>query len=379
MKKESKKKQMKRQSFVGTALFGILGFWLGASFVRFFESVSLSDVSLGMRTLVVAFSIITLPVALYFQLIIHEFGHFMFGLLTGYRFLSFRVFSFLWTIESGKLRFRRLSIAGTAGQCLLIPPESADENTPFVLYNLGGSLLNAAFGLLFLGLLALVDKGHYASYLLLVCGIIGLGYSVINGFPLRMGLVDNDGYNVLSIKKSKRALQDFVLQLKINEQLHKGARLRDLPDEWFKVPEPEEMNNSITAAIGGVACARLMDTHAFESAIILIEKLLNSDTDLIGLHRHLLICDRIYCELVGEMRQEKQFNEPDKQQKKFMKTMKSFPQVLRTEYVYALRAEKNEKKAAKVKASFESIARTYPYTGEIESERELINIADAAV
>ena len=120
-----------------------------------------------------------------------------------------------------------------------------------------------------------------------------------------------------------------------------------------------------------------MDTHSFESASILIENLLNSDADLIGLHRHLLICDRIYCELVGERRQEKQFHEPDKQQKKFMKTMKSFPQVLRTEYVYALRVENNEKKAAKVKASFEGVALTYPYTGEIKSECELINIADA--
>jgi hypothetical protein len=315
MSKKSQNRQVKRQGFAVTLLFGILGGGCGVLINRFFDSVSLSDVSLGMRVLIVAFPFVMLPVAVYLQVIIHEFGHLMFGLLTGYRFLSFRIFGFLWTKESGQLKFKRLSIAGTAGQCLLIPPESTDENTPFVLYNLGGALLNAGFGLIFFGLFLLVDNSPYGSYFLLIVAIVGLGYSVLNGVPLRMGLVDNDGYNIRSIKKSKRALQDFLLQLRINERLHKGARLRDLPDEWFKVPEQEEMNNSITAAIGAVACSRLMDTHSFESASILIENLLNSDADLIGLHRHLLICDRIYCELVGEVRQEKQFHEPDKQQK----------------------------------------------------------------
>ena len=59
----------------------------------------------------------------------------------------------------------------------------------------------------------------------------------------------------------------------------------------------------------------------------------------------------------------------DKEQKKFMKSMKNFPSVLRTEYVYALLCEKDTVKADKVKNQFEKCAKTYPYQNDVQSER----------
>ena len=53
--------------------------------------------------------------ALTLQLIIHEAGHLVFGLATGYRFSSFRVFNLILLKEEGKLRFKKLSLAGTGG------------------------------------------------------------------------------------------------------------------------------------------------------------------------------------------------------------------------------------------------------------------------
>ena len=66
----------------------------------------------------------------------------------------------------------------------------------------------------------------------------------------------------------------------------------------------------------------------------------------------------------------------DKEQKKFMKQMKNFPSVLRTEYVYALLCEKNIEKAQKVKVRFEKWAKTYPYQNDVKSERELMERAE---
>ena len=57
------------------------------------------------------------------QIIIHESGHLLFGLLTGYRFVSFRVFSFMILKEGGQLRLRHLNLAGTGGQCLMDAPD----------------------------------------------------------------------------------------------------------------------------------------------------------------------------------------------------------------------------------------------------------------
>ena len=59
-----------------------------------------------------------------------------------------------------------------------------------------------------------------------------------------------------------------------------------------------------------------------------------------------------------------------------MKAMKRFPSVLRTQYAYALLAERNEKNAGKYTALFEKTARRHPYQAEIESERELVEIAE---
>ena len=67
------------------------------------------------------------------------------------------------------------------------------------------------------------------------------------------------------------------------------------------------------------------------------------------------------------------------QQKKFMQSMKKFPSVLRTEYVYALLVEQDKNKAEKIKKKFKEISSTYPYESEIESEYELMEIANNKV
>ena len=49
------------------------------------------------------------------------------------------------------------------------------------------------------------------------------------------------------------------------------------------------------------------------------------------------------------------------------------PSVLRTGYACALLADKDSAKAAAYLARFEDVVKRYPYAGEIEGERELIN------
>ena len=55
----------------------------------------------------------------------------------------------------------------------------------------------------------------------------------MNGIPMRLGNVDNDGYNALCLGKSPAALRSFWLQMKINQQISRGVRLKDMPEDWF--------------------------------------------------------------------------------------------------------------------------------------------------
>ena len=67
---------------------------------------------------------LALAIVLYIlQLILHEAGHYLFGRLTGYTFVSFRIDNYTWIKENGKLVLKRFKIPGTGGQCLMMPPK----------------------------------------------------------------------------------------------------------------------------------------------------------------------------------------------------------------------------------------------------------------
>lgn len=73
---------------------------------------------------------------------LHEAGHLVCGLLSGYKFVSFRIFNLTFIKSDGKIKIKRYSIAGTGGQCLLTPPDLPIERIPTGWYNFGGVLFN---------------------------------------------------------------------------------------------------------------------------------------------------------------------------------------------------------------------------------------------
>lgn len=316
-------------------------------------------------------------IAIFVHIIIHEAGHLMFGLLSGYKFSSFRIMSFMWAKENEKIRFRRFSLAGTGGQCLMIPPDLSDGKIPVMLYNLGGPLMNIIAGFVFLGLYFITVSAPLLSTVMLIFAVIGFALGIMNGLPMRMGTADNDGYNAFALTCNQDALRSFWVQMKTNEQIAQGIRIKDMPVEWFTVPCDEEMKNSMVAVMGVFASNRLMDEHQFEEADKLMAHLLEIDSGIVGLHRNLMICDRIYYELITRNRREVLDAMLDKQQKKFMKAMKTFPSVIRTQYASALLAEQDNAGAEHIKAQFEKFAKTYPYPNEIQAERELMEIAES--
>ena len=257
----------------------------------------------------------------------------------------------------------------------MIPPDMKDGKIPLVLYNLGGSFINIILGALFLAGYLLFSDVPFLSPLLLMFAVVGFMTAMMNGIPMRMGTVDNDGYNAFALSKNKEAVEAFWVQLKVSEQSSKGIRLKDMSSEWFAVPTDEAMKNSMVATRCVFTCNRLMDEEKFEEADALMAHLLEIESGIVGLHHDLLMCDRIYVELIGENRREVIQDMLTKKQMKFMKAMKKFPSVLRTEYTLALFFENDTEKAKKIRSEFEKVAKTYPYSQDIESERDLMDIA----
>ena len=352
-------------------LGAICGIYIG----RYIKKLTVVGGSAADTILLAAVLIMGLYLAIFLQLILHEAGHWFFGRLTGYRFASFRIGSFMWIKQDGKTRFCKFKLAGTGGQCLMTPPEMRDGKMPYVLYNLGGAISNIFFAALFAAAAGLAKGSGFASALFMIFALVGAAFALMNGIPLRFGTIDNDGYNALSLGRDPAALRAFWSQMQINEQSMQGVRIKDMPEAWFEMPEKEAMKNSMIAAIGVFCCNRMMDQMAFEKAGEAMRELLSLQTGIVGLHRSLLTVDLIYCELVGAKRPEKLAEMLDKPQKRFMKTMKQFPGVLRTEYAYALLLKNNQMKAAQIKAAFEKMAKSYPNPADIDSERELMAYA----
>ena len=99
--------------------------------------------------------------------------------------------------------------------------------------------MNAAVGALFLALYFICPNGSRTAPFVLLFAAVGFITAVMNGVPMRLGAVDNDGYNALAISKSSEAAEAFWVQLSIVGQSARGVRLKDMPEEWFRVPAEE--------------------------------------------------------------------------------------------------------------------------------------------
>ncbi len=377
MKKKNKKKWL--STFVG----GLLGLAVGAA--GGFLMVKIADKTDSIRngsmwTFVLNILIVlgAIYAGMFLHILVHEGGHLVFGMLTGYKFSSFRIGNRILLKTEQGFQWKKLHIPGTAGQCLLDPPELINGKMPYVLYNLGGVLMNFLVSLICLVIgLALWKPHPYGAECFLIIALMGCAFILLNGIPAVMGGMPNDGYNAWTIRKFPGALRAFRIQMQINQEVSRGRRLKELPEEWFQMPSDEDMQNPLSAAIGVFVCNRLMDEHRFEEADHQIEKLLHTENGIIDLHRKLLACDGILCQLLGERNEEVLDVLLDKEQQKFMKIYgKSLFSVTRTQYGLALLKDQDVSKGKELQKRFEKQAAVYPYESDIQSEKELMELID---
>ncbi len=354
----------------------LMGFCLGVFLSWATERLYGEDYSTKQTLLTMVVMLLLFYLFMLVQLILHEAGHLVCGLLSGYTFSSFRIFNFMWVKLEGKIRLKRLSLAGTAGQCLLVPPELKNGKIPVVFYNLGGVLMNSIASALAIVIAILCWQNIYVVLPLMIFAIVGFLLGLTNGIPLRTGQVSNDGANILALRKDGRAMRAFWLQVKINSEIAKGMRVKDMPKEWFVPVEEGNLENCLVATQAVLRANYLMDAHEFFLAKAEMQELLQKETGILGVHKNLMLCDLTYLALLEK-------NEGGaqalwtKELTTFMRSMKNFPSVLRTQYAYALLVEKDEAKATKLRQRFEEVAKKYPYASDIQSERELLSLINS--
>lgn len=151
-KKKKEKTAQNKGQWIGIVFYMLLGAACGIFDLMYMDTAGQSEKGLFSEIIPLVLMLIGTYAAMLIQLIIHEAGHLIFGLMTGYRFSSFRIANLMWVKLDGRIQCRKLHIAGTGGQCLMIPPDLKDGKMPVMLYNFGGVIINLATAVLCVGL-----------------------------------------------------------------------------------------------------------------------------------------------------------------------------------------------------------------------------------
>ena len=367
MKKESR-------SFISKILSVIaIGIVMGISF--FAVAISMFAVTMTSELWHMAVIIPSVIVEYFILTAAHECGHLFFGLISGYRFSSYRIGGLMWIKLPDGIKLCRMSIAGTGGQCLMTPPEAKNGKIPVFLYNFGGSFVNFILAAVMFAIYFASAKLPILPQIMIMGGTISLIMAFLNGVPMKVGGISNDGMNAFSLRKNTYANEAFNKQLLINAEQTRGTRLSDMPKEWFELSLDADMNNPICATIPAFYCNRLMDQGRFDDTEKSILALINGNNGLLGMYRGMLISDLIYCLLLkGE--NDKASKYYTKEQRTFMNALRGLPGILRTEYALAVCKIEGAQNAEKIKKLFNKTIKKYPYPSDAELEQKLIALIE---
>lgn len=207
---------------IGSVLIGVV-MGVSISIIMIFKTFTNVESSL-------LYDFISLVISIILVIVIHELGHLVMGLLTGYRFLSFRIFNIQIQLDnSNKLKVFRHNLPGTLGQCLMKPPYSSDADVFW--YNFGGVLFN-----LITVVITLIGAFIVNNRIIFNFFIILSFTSVIIAFMNWMPSVEisNDGYNYAAIKNNAKSRLAFFEMLKINALVSNNIRLSEIDLEDLK-------------------------------------------------------------------------------------------------------------------------------------------------
>jgi len=312
--------------------------------------------------------------AQFVQIIVHEAGHLAGGLLSGYHFVSFRIARIMIKKENDQLKLKRYSLPGTAGQCLMAPPAGDMDNFPYFLYNIGGAAANLIFGVLCFILYLIFRNVPFLSSFFVITFIIGLLFAFLNGIPMKINGIANDGANISALRSDPFAMRALGLQLRVNALLSAGTRIRDMPREWFDLPDTADLDNPLICAVGFLQCGYLHDMQKFDEAKRMSEFMIEKAPGTLSIYKNELQCELLFYEIIGECRRDEIDKLYTQELQKYIKATNLHVSKKRLLYAYELFVNHDPETAAKVLAAFKKTAKSYPYPAEIEAERELIAI-----
>ena len=370
-----------RLKIIGGLLIGILiGLLLSTAGIVLFTDKSLEEVisafgklQPGEGLLSIITGIGALIVSLFLLVTIHEGGHLVCGLLSGYRFVSFRLFNLTVIRSEGKLRVKHFAVAGTGGQCLLSPPDLPLKDIPVVWYNFGGILANIAAGLIVLPLLWIHTLPPLLYESVVIFLLTDLFLILTNGIPMQTGGIGNDASNIIMLRKNETSKRALMLQLRSNALIQEGVRPKDMPAEWFVTEGEPDYRNPLEVSIPLMEASRLIDEMKWDEAHAAFRRIYIHKTELMPLYTLETACELVFTSLVtGDTDRARELY--DTKLKRYIETYRKV--MSSKERILCAVALHLENDPGKARSIYDTLARrrdSYLLQGEVKSDLAIMD------
>lgn len=304
--------------------------------------------------------------------IIHEFGHLVTGLISGYKYVFFRIWKFALVKESGKIKIKNFHIPGTLGQCLMAPPSIKENGTfPFLFYNLGGIIFNFLFSIIGLIVIAFSPLGLFISFLLSF-SLVGIYLGGTNSYPF--GFVPNDGTNIQSLLRSDDSKKAFYNALLLNEKTVRDKVSKKELKKYVSKDLYKDFNEPVVQGVVSEYVSVLIEENKLLEALKLANFLLNQKNMSIIL-RNLLRLDKMTIFLLlGD----KKGIENLLKNNSFKKALnsKGDSSIERLKYMYYSLYEKDENKSKLALNNFNKLSESTLINSSTEYDKKLIDFTD---
>ena len=316
---------------------------------------------------------LAMVLAVIVQIAVHEAGHLVGGLMSGYRFVSYRVGSFALIRRDGKFMFKRFSIAGTGGQCLMLPPDRPIEQIRTMPYDLGGVVANLLLSVLCVIVLLCVDLDFSSAVYPVMMAIVGFGLAALNGIPININGMPNDGMQAVMLRKDMETKRMFNTLLRANALAQNGMRPRDLPAEWFDCELDKENINPLVVNMLSMKVGVLLDCMEWEEARELCAALLEKENHIPVIFLYEFRCEYVFTLLVtGEKAKAAEIYADKTLQAYIRQTQEIMPSRQRLLCAVSLLLDNDRAKAEEIAAKVERNREQYISLGEAISELEIM-------
>ena len=369
-----------KESIVRNGILALAFFagWFGFSYINQVSGgVTMSNTWIFS---VIAMSLIAVIVGMIINIILHEFGHLLGGLLTGWRFVYFGIFNLLFIKEDGKVVRKTAQFQDAAGICRMAPPEMKNGTLPHRLYLFGGVFMNlvcmAVCAVLFFHF---APSAPFWARAFLIAGLAGAFIVATNLIPGKTGHAMNDGYLLLHLGKPKNT--EMRLRFWRNSNLvalrASGVRARDIPTAYFEwANRNERISDPFVLEAALLPYEHLIDKGEMEEArayLQLVRDCLDNslETFMPAIDLHLL-----FHELINECREEKINRLYTAKVRSYAKASAGAEGVQRVLYAYARLFTKDEAAAKEHLKLFEKACKNSADIGSVHGQRELIALVD---